>query len=274
MASILGSLNKARKIWRRDRIFGTALALAYARLQLGYSFYHKFARTTEFRALGQTFHAFTPEGFFALFDEIYITQPYAFACDRPDPVIIDCGSNIGISVLFFKKLFPHAQVTCFEPDPSSFALLQKNLAANLYSDVQAHAIALSDRVGEITFYNDPGTAGNLCMSTDPARMNKHAITVPTAKLSDYIAGPVDYLKIDVEGAEDAVMQDLVHSGKLRHVQKLFMEYHHHIHAAQDKLAGMLQILETHGFGYTLGTARLAPPAAHEFQDILIYAYRK
>lgn len=274
MASIIGSLNKARKIWRHDRLFGTALAADYARLQLGYSFYHKFARTTGFRALGQTFHAFTPEGFLALFDEIYITQPYAFACDRPDPVIIDCGSNIGISVLFFKKLFPRAQITCFEPDPGSFALLQKNLAANLYDDVRAHATALSDRVGEITFYNDPGTAGNLCMSIDPARMNKHAITVRSGKLSDYITGPVDYLKIDVEGAEDAVMQDLMQSGKLRQVQKLFMEYHHHIHSTQDKLAGMLQILENHGFGYTLGTAGLAPPAAREFQDVLIYAYRK
>jgi FkbM family methyltransferase len=55
---------------------------------------------------------------------------------------------------------------------------------------------------------------------DPAWMNKHAITVRSGKLSDYITGPVDYLKIDVEGAEDTVMQDLMQSGKLRQVQSI------------------------------------------------------
>jgi hypothetical protein len=98
--------------------------------------------------------------------------------------------------------------------------------------------------------------------------------VPTAKLSDFIEGQVDYLKIDVEGAEDLVMRDLDASGKLAMVKQIFIEYHHHIRASEDKLSSLLAVLENNGFGYQLATANPIPQKAYKFQDVLIYAYRK
>lgn len=274
MASILGTLGKTRKIWRKDRIFGASLAGAFLRLQLGYSFWYKFTGQKSFCALGQKFHAFSPASFLALFEEIYVGQPYAFSAPHNDPVILDCGSNIGISVLFFKKIFPSARILAFEPDPATFALLQKNIDANTLPNVIAHQIALSDQDGEITFYNDPSSPGNLCMSIDPNRMSKASVTVPTKRLSSFIDREIDYAKIDVEGAEHMVMDDLISSGKLLRIKQLFIEYHHHIKDNEDRLGGMLKALEDHGFGYQLATANNVPQTARHFQDVLIYAYRK
>ena len=273
MASIIGTIAKARRIWRKDTLFGATLAWEFLRLQLGYSFFYKFRDKTRIAAMGQIFHSFSYRSFLALFEEIYVGQPYAFACAKPNPVIFDCGSNIGISVLFFKKLFPNATIECFEPDPATFAILQQNIASNRLENVRAHAVALSDKNGEITFYNDPNQAGNLCMSIDAARMSKNAITVPTRKLSDLMMGPVDYCKIDVEGAEHLVIDDLAESGKLKLIDQLFIEYHHHIRADENRLGQMLAILEANGFGYQIAGVHITPQKARQFQDVLIYAYR-
>src|SRR5690606_23212402 len=50
--------------------------------------------------------------------EIYERRLYEFRSTNPAPRIIDGGANIGLSVLFFKSLFPMARITCFEPDPA------------------------------------------------------------------------------------------------------------------------------------------------------------
>ena len=51
-----------------------------------------------------------------LFVEIFIKQEYYFNTANPAPVILDCGSNIGMAALYFKFLYPEAIIQCFEPD--------------------------------------------------------------------------------------------------------------------------------------------------------------
>src|SRR5436309_1804523 len=55
-----------------------------------------------------------------LFAEIFINGSYLFHTDRSRPLILDCGSNIGMSILFFKKLYPEARIIGFEADPLTF----------------------------------------------------------------------------------------------------------------------------------------------------------
>ncbi|NJO02692.1 MAG: FkbM family methyltransferase [Bacteroidia bacterium] len=54
-------------------------------------------------------------------------QIYRFTARQPKPYIIDGGANIGLSVLYFKQLYPQAHVVAFEPDPSLFEILQNNI---------------------------------------------------------------------------------------------------------------------------------------------------
>ena len=49
---------------------------------------------------------FSLEALETLFCEVFLGRPYYFRSHTSAPVIIDCGANIGVSVLYFKKLFP------------------------------------------------------------------------------------------------------------------------------------------------------------------------
>lgn len=54
---------------------------------------------------------FMDEGSFRhLFYEIFATGSYFFQSDSANPLIFDCGANIGMSILFFKKLYPNARI--------------------------------------------------------------------------------------------------------------------------------------------------------------------
>jgi FkbM family methyltransferase len=67
--------------------------------------------------------------------EIFADETYKFRAKRERPVILDCGSNIGLSLIYFKRLYPAAIVTGFEPDPRICDLARKNLAAHGILDV-------------------------------------------------------------------------------------------------------------------------------------------
>jgi hypothetical protein len=112
------------------------------------------------------------------------------------------------------------------------------------------------------------------MSTLRQRHDGPGVTVPARCLSDFISSEIDLLKLDIEGAEDAVMGDLASTGKLRQIKCLHLEYHHHIDASADKLSSMLQLIEKNGFGYQLQTHNQRWPSEASFQDISIYCYRK
>src|SRR5882724_4195678 len=58
--------------------------------------------------------------------EIFIQEIYKVYL--PDnSLILDCGANIGLSVIYFKKLNPSVKVIAFEPDNANFELLKKNI---------------------------------------------------------------------------------------------------------------------------------------------------
>jgi hypothetical protein len=63
--------------------------------------------------------------FYILYKDIFIHRIYHFEAQRPDPLILDCGSNIGMSILYFKHIYPRARVIGFEPDPAIFPYLER-----------------------------------------------------------------------------------------------------------------------------------------------------
>jgi hypothetical protein len=80
--------------------------------------------------------------------------------------------------------------------------------------------------------------------------------------------------MDIEGAEQQVLEDLASSGTLRRIRSMVIEYHHHIAPNDDALAQFLRLLEVHGFGYQLRAPLRDLTARDEFQDMLILAYRR
>src|SRR5262249_38403102 len=155
-----------------------------------------------------------------LFGEIFMDASYFFRTDNDRPLIYDCGSNIGMSILFFKKLYPNARIMAFEPDPATFATLRQNVAQNQLSDIELHPVAIGDHSGQIELFRDPlPGSSSLKMSTLRQRHDGPGVVVPSRRLSDFIRSDIDLLKLDVEGAEDAVMGELADSAKLRYVRR-------------------------------------------------------
>ena len=210
-----------------------------------------------------------------LFDEIFLEGCYLFRSDKDNPLILDCGSNIGMSILFFKKLYPNARIVGFEPDPATFEKLKANVRQNSLQDITLHQCALSSGTGTIDFYHNQERSGDLMMSLHKERLKRGAkIAVPTRALSSFIDEQIDLLKMDIEGAEEAVLPELASSGKLRMVRQIHLEYHHHINGNEDKLSSVLKLLEDAGFGYQLRPKGWIHDAPATFQDIAIFAYNK
>ncbi|BAV07194.1 methyltransferase, FkbM family [Filimonas lacunae] len=189
--------------------------------------------------------------------EIFINDIYKQKL--PDnAVVLDCGSHIGLSVLYIKKLCPGARVTAFEPDSVNFSLLQKNVESYGLSHVnlQNKAVWIENTTLQFTASNDMGshieanaTAGN-------------TVAVEAVRLRDMITDRVHFLKIDIEGAEYAVIKDI--ADKLPLVDNLFLEFHGSF-ADAGKLAEMLTLLAQYQFTFYIeeATKTIATPFFRE-----------
>jgi FkbM family methyltransferase len=160
-----------------------------------------------------------------LVHEVFVNCAYAFEARTARPLIIDCGANIGMSVAFFKSLYADAEVLAFEADPRTFSQLEENVQANQQKNLRLVNAAVAGTPGTVSFYSAEAVPGSLVGSLDPARGGTLALTVQAVKLSSFIDKPVDFLKVDIEGAESAVVKDLVDSGAIGRVNEMVIEVH-------------------------------------------------
>ena len=118
----------------------------------------------------------------------------------PGTAIIDVGANIGNHAIFFGAILG-APVYAFEPFEANHLLLEMNIAANgLDRQVLTGCWAIGESDGTASL--QPGPPNNLGIT----RVSFGAGTVPVRSLDSLaITGPIGLLKIDVEGAEAAVL---------------------------------------------------------------------
>ena len=214
--------------------------------------------------------------------EVFFFGEYVPLTRTEAPFIIDCGGNIGVTTLFLKYQFPKASVLVFEPSAENFKVLQQNIERNKLADVKAVRAAVCDTEGEVTFWDDPKSPGS-ATSTETVANSKGTDrftqeTVPAVRLSRFIDRPVDVLKMDIEGGEGVVLDELDRSGKLAQVSEIIFEYHMNPANKINALPRVIEILERNGFrvlpfGIDLsrGVARLFPRA---FCHFMIHAARR
>ena len=255
----------------------TQILLAYWRLTLKLILVAPVLRLTRERLLGFRVETFDYETLHFLFREIFVRGEYWFAGATDRPLIFDCGANIGIATLFFKWLYPDSEVHAFEPDRATFGLLRRNVGANRLDGVHLHNVALTSAAGAVEFFVSAARDGSLLMSLDPQRAgagDRKRTVVDGAPLSAFINGkPVDLLKLDVEGAEGAVIEDLVATGAIGRVKQLVVEYHHHVDREKARLGDFLSALKNAGFEYQIGAVWASPQGREAFQDIMVHAFQ-
>ncbi len=228
------------------------------------------------RLLGYSVRCTNFTALWLLIREIFVENCYAFEASRGDPLVFDCGSNIGLSVLYFKHRYPAARVVAFEPSPHTFRILEENLRRNAVCGVRAVNKALGREPGLASFYfsaDDLAEPSQGLVRNPRIRGLADCVEVPVVRLSESIDEPVDFLKIDVEGSEEGVLEDLVESGKMALVHGLALEYHHHLPPGTDKLSRVLRLLEEAGFTYTVSAPYRPTLPPDSGEDVFIRAYR-
>ncbi|MBI2564770.1 FkbM family methyltransferase [Candidatus Woesearchaeota archaeon] len=161
----------------------------------------------------------TYENFHYLFQEIFVHQYYYFKTNKKNPNIIDCGANIGMSILFFKWIYPEAKIIAFEPNPKSFELLKKNIEQNKLKEITLVNAAVCDVEKNMKF----SVNGSQLSFLKTVKDKNEEVFVRAVKLSKYIDKTVDLLKIDIEGAEGKVISEI--KSKLKLVNQMVFEYH-------------------------------------------------
>lgn len=189
--------------------------------------------------------------FAGLFMEIFLKEYYYLEKTTLPIEAIDCGANIGVGLLYIKLMAPNARVTCFEPNPEAREVLEKNIAANGWGhSVTVHPYALAKKDGTAELYRDQDAEKNSGASLSKYLGKKNflvSVPVRTVRLSDYIKGSVDLLKMDIEGAEFDVLEDLVERQRMTGISRIQLEYHYHPEFFRRPLSDMLSILERAGF---------------------------
>lgn len=117
--------------------------------------------------------------------------------------VMDIGANTGYFCLEAAR-FTHGTIIAFEPDPSNFRLLQKNMQP--YGDrFQGYAYAVGDEKKDVTFWIDTQAGGNNSLSKQNTNKNDvQELHVPMIRIDDFIQDhpcQPDILLMDVQGAE-------------------------------------------------------------------------
>jgi FkbM family methyltransferase len=184
------------------------------------------------------------EAFYITYKEIFERKMYAFNTKHAEPIILDCGANMGLSVLYFALYYPKAKIIAFEPEKHIFDVLQRNVASFNLDNVTLKEKAVWINEDDLKFYTDAGMGG----SVTNVYTNQEPKIIKTEVLANYLNQPIALLKMDIEGAELPVIKHC--ASLLGNVENIFIEYHSFINQPQ-QLEELLVILKQNGFRYHL-----------------------
>jgi FkbM family methyltransferase len=134
---------------------------------------------------------------------------------KPGMTFIDVGVNIGLySILGAQLVGSTGKVISFEPNSENCRLILYSVNRNKFKNISLFPLALSNKTGHTFFSTFIGSNGGLLPNNESVLADPNCIFIPTIKLDDLIDERVDFIKIDVEGAEGLVV-----SGAKRNIEK-------------------------------------------------------
>ncbi|UCH51026.1 MAG: FkbM family methyltransferase [Chloroflexota bacterium] len=142
-----------------------------------------------------------------------------------DMTVVDIGANVGYYTLLAAKLVgAKGKVFAFEPEPENYALLVRNIKMNGYKNAIPERKAVSNKTGKANLFLNKETGAHGLLSDREGIIG--TMTVETVSLDEYFKGkehPIDIIKIDVEGAELAVLRGMQNIIKNNADLKIFTE---------------------------------------------------
>ena len=162
-----------------------------------------------------------------LLNKIFNVQEYNFKIENFNPqLILDCGANVGYSAAYFANKYPQAKIIAVEPEPLNFKMLTYN--THFFDNVTCLNSAIWYNEGYIKIL--PDVPGNTLafMTEDTTADDPEALKTTTiAKLlADSGFDEIDLLKLDIEGAEREVFDDIAKPDEwLPKVKVMVIELH-------------------------------------------------
>jgi FkbM family methyltransferase len=133
---------------------------------------------------------------------------------------LDIGANIGYYSILAASVNPNLSVFSFEPASGPLHYLKKNISRNNLTNISVQPIALSDKIGNIDFYEvcnqkyenlDYNLAGDGNTGSIEDSRAFQIISVPTTTLDDFVLGiepiKLDLIKLDTEGTENLILNN-------------------------------------------------------------------
>jgi FkbM family methyltransferase len=181
--------------------------------------------------------------------ELFIDEIYKFQTENESPYIIDCGSHIGMSLLYFSVNYKNSTIVGFEPDSFNYNIAKDNIHQCSLNNVEIINAAVWIENGNVDFLSSGDMSSSIKLNE--AKKNDNTEKTKCIRLRDFLEKKVDFLKIDIEGAEYEVLLDC--SDRLSNVDNLFIEYHGNFNE-MNKLTDILHLLVQQNFSFYIKEA--------------------
>lgn len=177
----------------------------------------------------------TREEFFIL-NEVYFSLDYEFFIDK-EVIVFDIGANVGLATLFFSKKENVKQVFSFEPVEDTYSQAKKNFQLNSFNNqkIVAYNFGLAGENKEAVFVFDSDRKGR-----SGQRAQKEILLLEDSfkrkvvlKEASKVLSPIIELnresrfvvKMDCEGAEYEIFDNLLKSGLINYINIFMIEWH-------------------------------------------------
>jgi len=183
----------------------------------------------------------TPDLF--VYDEVFRTHAYDMALAKAPRFIVDAGGHIGLTSVRLAQQYPDSKILCIEPEPANVAIAQRN--AGSFPNVTVVHAALWSHTGRVAIANPSAASWSFRVKTSRSGVQAYSMM---DLLSPYGFPRIDLLKLDIEGAEDAVLADC--ESQLHHVGAIVMDLHEFAPALR-QAPRVLERLTRAGFTYAI-----------------------
>lgn len=140
--------------------------------------------------------------------------------------ILDVGANVGKWAILAAQRFPAASVRALEIVPATYELLRAATAA--YPQIRPVSLGLSDRTGQLVIRYDPQASAHATFTAYPHSGRVETIECAVSSGDAFLAAQgiadVDFLKVDVEGAEHLVFRGFEQALAGRRIRFVQFEY--------------------------------------------------
>jgi FkbM family methyltransferase len=190
-----------------------------------------------------------PSSFLMQYRSIFLNDEYALpesSFSKKSPLrILDLGANYGMSVVYFKEMYPDAEIVAFEADPDIYKTLKKNMELRNYKNINLYNKAAWVNNDELIFEQNGLGGGALNKKTKKTSVD--IIKVSCVDMSEYLDNKTfDVVKIDIEGAERELIPHVIDAFK--NSSWVIFEYHSQ-KGRIPNLGVILSYFEERGFKY-------------------------